>query len=431
MTGVPHAGRGARQPRGVHSVRRLRVTTRPVDDPGDLLLRLPDPNGVVWVRGGEGFVGWGEAVRIDCGPGSRFRAAAGALDDLVAAATVDDPLARPGSGLVAFASLTFDSRSPGSVLVVPRVLLARRGDAAWVTVVDDAPDSVPAPQALPDTGRIRYAGSHVGEIDWLEAVDAARRRLAAGALEKVVLARDLAVWSEEPLDPRVLARRLAERFPACFTFAVAGLIGASPELLVRRTGDAVESLVLAGSAPRGADAAEDEAHGARLLASAKDLHEHRPAVASVREALEGCCAELAVDDVPHLLRLDNIQHLATDVHGRLDAPATALDLAGRLHPTAAVCGTPTDTARALIRELERLDRGRYAGPVGWVDARGDGEFAIALRCAAVAGARARLYAGAGIVAESLPEAELEETRLKLRAMQSALQAPSTAELHRG
>ena len=394
------------------AVTRLEVATRPVGDPGDLLARVPDPGGVVWVHRGEGLVGWGVAARVDLGPGGRFELAADALAALADDAAIDDPLAVPGSGLVAFASATFDPRKPGSVLVVPRVVLARRDGRAWLTVADGEPAELPPPQGLPALGRIRYAGASVGEVAWLEAVDAARRRLDGAPLEKVVLARDLAVWSEEPCDPRVLARRLAERFPDCFTFAVEGLVGASPELLVRRTGDRVESVVLAGSAARGGDPASDALLGRRLLGSAKDRHEHRPAVASVADALEPVCADLEVDPVPHLLQLDNIQHLATAVRGRL---------AGRLHPPAAVCGTPTADALAVIRELEGLDRGRYAGPVGWVDARGDGEFAIALRCATVTGHRARLYAGAGIVAESLPEAELEETRLKFRAMQSALE----------
>jgi menaquinone-specific isochorismate synthase len=400
----------------------LRVVTRPVPDPGDLLARLPAPSGVVWTRGGEGFIGWGEAVRVDLGPGERFARAAAALAALRREAEVDDPLGVPGSGLVAFTSFTFDPAASGSVLLVPATVLARRGGRAWLTTVDGAEAAVPPPQGLPATGRIRFAGASVSELAWLEAVDTARARLDGVTIEKVVLARDLAVWSEEPFDPRVLARRLAERFPACFTFAVDGLVGASPELLVRRTGTAVDSLVLAGSAARGRDAAEDAALGRTLLASSKDLHEHRPAVAAVAGALRALGVELQLDAEPRLLRLDNIQHLATDVRGRLAGAATALDLAGRLHPTPAVCGTPTDAARALIRELEGLDRGRYAGPVGWVDARGDGEFAIALRCAVVVGARARLFAGAGIVAESLPEAELEETRLKFRAMQSALEA---------
>jgi menaquinone-specific isochorismate synthase len=239
-------------------------------------------------------------------------------------------------------------------------------------------------------------------------------------LEKVVLARDLFVWAKEELDNRLLAARLAHRFPECFVFVHETLVGATPELLVRRTGDVVESLVLAGTARRDPLAHGDAMVGEALLSSEKDGREHLLAVESVTGVLENVCHDLTVDDAPSLLKLANVQHLATRVTGRLSRPLSALELAGRLHPTAAVCGTPRADAGRMIRRLEGIERGRYAGPVGWVDALGDGEFGIALRCAEVHGTRARLFAGAGIVAESTPEAELEETRLKLRAMQSAL-----------
>jgi menaquinone-specific isochorismate synthase len=195
----------------------------------------------------------------------------------------------------------------------------------------------------------------------------------------------------------------------------------------------VRSLVLAGTTPRGGSAAEDAALGAALLASAKDVEEHRYAVADVRAALAPLCDRLDVDEQPWLLRLANLQHLATGVTGRLAgspqaAPgaalsehASALALAAALHPTAAVCGTPAGAAMELIRELEGMDRGRYAGPVGWVDARGSGEWAIALRCGEIAGKRARLFAGGGIVAGSQPESELAETETKFRPMRRALE----------
>jgi menaquinone-specific isochorismate synthase len=237
-----------------------------------------------------------------------------------------------------------------------------------------------------------------------------------------VLARDRLVYGDAAFDPPALVRRLRSRFPTCHTFHVDGLVGASPEMLIRRRGDHIDSVVLAGTAPRGDDPRTDARLGDELLASTKDLREHRPAVASVREALTPVTASLTVEPTPSLLRLANVQHLATRVDGTLAAPVSVLSLAGRLHPTAAVGGTPRAAALRLIAELETIDRQRYAGPVGWVDAAGDGEFAIALRCAQLDGARARLFAGAGIVAGSLPEAELEETRLKLRAMQSAFDA---------
>jgi menaquinone-specific isochorismate synthase len=337
-------------------------------------------------------MGLGEAARVEVGTGpDRFERAAAALDDVLS------------TGL-AFASFTFDPEVAGSVLVLPERV--ERGRI-------ELPGG-PVP-------KIRYAGSSASEVEWLEAVDAAGKRIDAGEFAKVVLARDVIVWAKAPLDPMVLAGRLAERFPECFTFLVDGLVGATPELLVRRTGRAVESLVLAGTAGRGDSTEADAGLGESLLASDKDADEHRFAVASVTGVLRDICAEVEIDPQPRLLKLANVQHLATQVLGRLSVPLTALEIAGRLHPTAAVGGTPRGAAIEAIRTLEGIDRGRYAGPVGWVDSNGDGEFGIALRCAEVEGPRARLFAGGGIVAGSLPEAELEETRLKLRAMQSALE----------
>jgi menaquinone-specific isochorismate synthase len=367
----------------------------------DLLGALPATGGTAWVRGGKGFVGWGEAARFDPGTGpGRFARAAAALPDLL------------GASGVAFASFTFDADAPGSVVLVPAGLVTHR----------DPPLVGTQPVQLLPSRRVTYAGSSIPELDWLEAVDAVVREIGgASGLEKVVLARDLFVRAPDALDVRLLTARLAARFPSCWTFLVDGLLGATPELLVRRAGREVTSLVLAGSARRGSDPAEDAKIGEALRASSKDAGEHRLSVASVRTALSPLCTRLDVSPEPSLLRLDNVQHLATQVHGTLAAPLTALEVAGALHPTAAVGGTPTALALDRIRALEGMDRSRYSGPVGWVDARGDGEFGIALRCAELTPAGARLFAGAGIVAGSRPEAELEETRLKLRAMQSALE----------
>jgi menaquinone-specific isochorismate synthase len=408
-------------------ITRLTVTTRPLDDDRPLTDVLPSDRSVLWSRSGDGFAGWGTAIRLATGTGHpRFERADAALRQLAATATVDDAVGVPGGGLIGFASMTFDDRTSGSVLVVPRRLVGRSAGRTWLTTIDgpDLTDPVPppatGPHPAPVRDRVRFAGSSMPDVLWLEAVATAIKRIDEGDLDKVVLARDHAVWAHHPFDARWLASRLAARFPACFTFLVDGLIGATPELLVRRQGDRVTSIALAGSTPRGADSAADTALGAALLASDKDLREHRFAADSVATALAGACADLQRSPEPFLLRLDNVQHLATEVTGRLTTGASALALAGRLHPTAAVGGTPTDRAMALIRELEGMDRGRYAGPVGWVAADGDGEFGIALRCAELSGARARLFAGAGIVAGSLPEDELEETRVKLRAMQGAL-----------
>jgi menaquinone-specific isochorismate synthase len=251
--------------------------------------------------------------------------------------------------------------------------------------------------------------------------------IKAGGLRKVVLARDLFATATEPIDARVLLRRLAARYPDCFTFACDGMVGATPELLVRRAGREVSALVLGGTAPRGGDAARDEVLGAELLASAKNNEEHAYAVASIRDALGPLCDSLEVEAQPGLLKFPNLQHLGTQVRGTLadsEKPKSALALAAAVHPPAAVCGTPTSAALELIRDLEHMDRQRYAGPVGWVDAEGNGEWGIALRCAQLSGRTARLFAGCGIVAGSEPAAEFAETLVKFQPMRGALEDES-------
>ncbi|MPZ86607.1 MAG: isochorismate synthase [Nitriliruptorales bacterium] len=416
--------------------RGVATRTEEVEDPRDLLAYLPERDGSAWVRRGEGLLGRGVAARIEVGAGEdRFARAAARLAEYFAALTVEDPFQEPGSGPVAFASFTFDPSSRASSLIIPAAVLGRRAGRAWRTSLDPGPAggeqrwSASARVRMLAPARITYAGSSIPEVRWLEAVATAAAEIREGdangagapALRKVVLARDLLVSAGEPLDIRLLVSRLAERFPDCYTFCCDGMLGATPELLLRRTGRQVTSLVLAGSAPRGGTPTEDERLGAALLRSAKDAIEHRLSVESVRDGLAPLCDRLEVQAEPSLLRLDNVQHLATRVDGRLSDPLTALDVTGRLHPTAAICGTPTALARERIGALEGMDRGRYSGPVGWVDSRGDGEFGIALRCAELTERGARLFAGAGVVGGSLPEAELEETRLKLRAMRSALE----------
>ena len=406
-------------------VRPLWARSTPIAD--DAAARVTGAGELCWLTQDRELAGWGVAVRIPVGTGpGRFIRAARTLARHVAAMDVSGD-AHAATRPVAFCSFTFDPRSAGSVMIVPRVVVRRLEGRAWLTVISDRPVTSreltlpPATPAPAPAGRVRYAGATAAEIGWIDAVDRAVRRIRAGEAEKVVLARDRVVYSHVPFDAATLLRHLRTSFPSCLVFHVAGLVGASPELLVRRQGSRITSLVLAGTAPRGHDEVDDGRLGEALLRSAKDLAEHRPAVTSVRHVLDPLVTDLHVDDHPWLLRLANVQHLATRVSGTLQAPVHALELAGRLHPTAAVGGTPRDVALTMISELETIDRGRYAGPVGWVDADGDGEPAIALRCAELDGTRARLFAGAGIVADSLPESELEETRLKLRAMQSAFE----------
>jgi menaquinone-specific isochorismate synthase len=398
------------------------VRTIRIDAPDSLLAHPPD---VAWIHDALAMVGWGEAARIDAGIGDgRFARAAEAWRRMVEDTELDDEVNRPGSGLVGFGSFTFDGRSPGSAIIVPQVLIGRSGGGWWLTTVDGADPSPYLRPADDEPGagdRPRYAGASIPDVMWIEAVAEAIRRIEAGEIEKVVLARDVAVWSKAPFDRRVVLQRLHDRFPECFTFLVDGLVGASPELLVRLRDRTVESLALAGSARRDPDPEEDWLVGKALLSSDKDRREHEAAAASVGAALGEVCRTLERDAEPWLLRLANVQHLATRFMGELGERRPVLDLVDRLHPTAAVGGTPTAPAVEVIRRLEGMDRGRYAGPVGWLDHHGDGDWAIALRCAELSGARARLFAGAGIVAGSLPENELEETRLKLRAMMGVLE----------
>jgi menaquinone-specific isochorismate synthase len=414
---------------------RLFVRSVAIPDPGDLLGHLPQPDAVAWVHHGAGLVGWGEAARVTLPAGDdRFTAGEKWHRSLFDSADIDDRVRVRGSGPVAFGTFTFDASSEGSALIVPRVLLGRDGHGqAWLTTVGAerepdlralgwpaAPESV---LARPPAGVRWHDGSLPGP-QWEHAVAEAVAAIKAGSLRKVVLAQDLFATASEPIDVRALLRRLAVRYPDCFAFACDGMVGATPELLIRQTGRQVSALVLAGTTPRGGDPAEDEALGAALLASAKNTEEHAYAVASMREALEPLCDELESQPRPTLIKLPNLQHLGTWVRGTLTAdgtPKSALGLAAAVHPTAAVCGTPTGTAFELIRELEHMDRERYAGPVGWVDADGNGEWGIALRCAQLSGRTARLFAGCGIVAGSDPAAELAEAQVKFRPMRGALE----------
>ena len=250
-------------------------------------------------------------------------------------------------------------------------------------------------------------------------------RINAGDLEKVVLARDLVATADEPLDVRWPLDRLTKGYPTCWTFHVDGIFGATPELLVRRERGLVTSRVLAGTIRRTGDDARDLTLAATLARSSKDLEEHEYAVRSVADSLDPHCSSMNVPEAPFVLHLPNVMHLATDVAGVVHDAATvsSLQLAAALHPSAAVGGTPTDRARRLITEVEHMDRGRYAGPVGWLDASGDGEWGIALRSAELRGDTVRLFAGCGIVADSDPEAELAESQAKFVPVRDALAGP--------
>ena len=399
---------------------QLRVTSRVVSGGGALIERLPAPSDALcWVKGGDGIVGWGELARVEATGPLRFTRLDSWWRSYSSRMRVHDEVGLPGSGPVAFTSIAFADEPGRSVLVVPRIVMGRRDGVTWVTSQDGIE---PAVEMLPvgRPGRVRYADGQLTVTSWRDAVAAAVARMRGGELAKVVLAHDLVASTENPIDPRFLLSGLAANYPSCWVFSVDGLVGATPELLVRRLGQRVDARVLAGTAwPH--DGLADERVAGELLSSQKNRAEHAYAVQSMVEALRPFCSPLHVAPGPSVLRLRNVQHLATDIHGRLTGSQSVLRLAWLAHPPAAVGGTPAPEARRLINDLEWMDRGRYTGPVGWVDAAGNGELGIALRCAEVSGRSARLFAGCGIVADSEPDLEVREAAAKLVPMRDALE----------
>lgn len=410
----------------------LVVRTVPVDDPGDLLALLPENTRgeslAAWVRRGEGIVGWGVAAVIRTSGADRFADAHAWWREQTRAAVVRDEVQVPGTGLVAFGSFAFaDGGDAGgdSVLVVPEVVVGRRDGRAWVThlgVSTISATATPAPQPAPPAPEgVHFVDGALSGAEWESVVADAVRRIERGDVEKVVLARDLVARASGDIDVRWPLQRLSAEYPSCWTFHVDHLFGATPEMLVRRERGLVTSRVLAGTIRRTGDDARDLQLAASLARSSKDLEEHEYAVRSVADSLAPHCTSMNVPEAPFVLHLPNVMHLATDVAGVIDDQTTSLELAEALHPSAAVGGTPTETAVALIQEIEGMDRGRYAGPVGWMDVSGDGEWGIALRSGEIHGDTVRLFAGCGIVAGSDPAAELAEAQAKFVPVRNALQ----------
>ncbi|MGJ4846067.1 isochorismate synthase [Leifsonia sp. Le1] len=421
------------------SATALLVETTPIDDVRQLIPFLDARHPLLWLRKGEGMAGIGEALRLEFSGNDRMRAAAAAWREVVSQASVTDAVGKPGTGLVAFGTFAFadDSTAP-SVLIVPEFVIGRRDGRSWITRIRPADDAdgdgtgtgapgagaaasrLPRPTPFGDEYRLTLLPGSLGKEGYRAAVQAAVDRIRHGDLRKVVLARDLTGHLPHESDVRRALVELALGYPECWTFAVDGLVGSSPETLVRVDHGTVSARVLAGTISRGADSVSDHDAAVTLASSTKDQDEHRYAVSSVVDALREHSADLAASDLPFTLKLPNLWHLATDVQGTLSDGSSSLDLVDALHPTAAVAGTPTRDAMAVIHELEPFDRGRYAGPVGWVGGDGDGEWAIALRCAQVSeSGDITAYAGAGIVADSVPERELVETTMKFRPVVEA------------
>jgi menaquinone-specific isochorismate synthase len=400
-------------------------------------LDLVGEDGFAWRSPAMSLVGAGTAARIPVGTGpGRIERAAETAARLLGAARVEDP-ERSGLGPAAVGALPFSPASPGQ-LVVPSLLLRPGPDGrTWAVLTGPGPVDPPAAADLlarlrataaaaadrpwPTARRLDGPGSPGGLAAWRGAVLAALEAIGTGRLDKVVLAREAAVEGERPFPRAELLRRLRRRSGgSTFLYASDGFVGASPELLVRRQGRVAISRPMAGTVPRG-DSAAAEADGlARLTGSAKEAVEHRLVVDAVAEGLAKAADRVEVGR-PEVVRLTTVAHLATEITAELTGPLpTALELAGLLHPTPAVGGSPRDAALAAIAALEPFDRGCYAGPVGWVDRAGDGEWAVALRGASLDGRHARLLAGAGIVPGSDPDAEWAETEHKLRAMLEVL-----------
>lgn len=428
---------------------QLIVRTVAVDETEPLIPRTDPRNPLVWLRRGEGVVGLGEVLRIETSGARRIEDAAAAWTSLAAEADIDDRVGLPGTGLVAFGAFAFAAHSAAtSVLIVPELILGRREGRAWVTriaLADSAdgrallttdasgaasaqadaatgsiPVVLPTPAPKRQVPRVSFAPGSMSPAAYEGAVAEAVRRIDAGELEKVVLARQLVGELHEDAGLRATINRLAEDYPDTWVFAVDGLIGASPETLVRVDHGTVSARVLAGTAPRGAGEASDRDHAAALAASEKNRAEHALAVASAVQRLAPHTRRLDTSPEPFTLQLPNLWHLATDLKGTLGDGSNSLDLVRAVHPTAAVAGTPRRVALDTLAELEGFDRGRYAGPVGWVDGDGDGEWAIALRCAQVdADGSVTAYAGCGIVHDSVPADELAETEMKFRPIVEA------------
>ncbi len=391
----------------------------------------------------------------------RFATAARAWAALLAGALVDDAGAPAPAGPALVGGFAFDPDGPrderwrafpGSMLVLPRLQLARVAGRTWLTTnvlvrADGMPDIDP-------TALVRLRAFFLGERDerptappratavdvveltevpepdrWRASVGGAAAAVRAGWLEKVVLARELRAHAPAPFDPFDALRTLRARYPECFVFAVWRgphvFLGASPELLARVDGRTVHAASLAGTAARGRTAAEDAASIERLRASAKDRAEHGVVTRMLREALAELADDVRAPDEPALLTVSNVHHLQTMTSGRLREGRGLLDVAARLHPTPAVGGAPREEALRFVREHEAIDRGWYAGPIGWIG-RDGGELAVALRSALVHGAEASLFAGCGIMGDSTPEEEYAEAAVKLRPMREALRLPADA-----
>ena len=399
------------------------VTTSRIGEHLPLLDLLPAGEQFTWVRGGEGLVGWGVHASTTVSGRDRFEDARKWWHQQLETFSISNSVHGSGTGPVLFTSFSFD-RNQESVLVIPKVIVGQKGSNSWITWIgsDAQPQLAETVPALaPST--FTFSDGTLSADEWKKRVTEVINRVNTNGVDKVVLARDIVANSDSEIDARPILKTLSSEYPSTWVFSVDGLVGATPELLLRLSRGMVTSRVLAGTIPKTGDDEKDLALAASLARSSKDLEEHEYAVRSVADALDPFCSSTNVPESPFVLHLANVMHLATDVTGALiesKQHVDAFSLLKNLHPSAAVCGTPRNLAFDVIDEIEGMDRGRYAGPIGWIDASGDGELGIALRCGQITDRKIRIFAGCGIVAGSIPEKEVEESNAKMIPMRSAL-----------
>jgi menaquinone-specific isochorismate synthase len=379
-----------------------------------------------WVRSGDGLVGFGEYKKFEVKGENRFKEAKTWWEERVSEFKIQNNVHGSGTGPILFSSFSFDPNEI-SVLVIPEILIGQKNGKSWITWIGDVKQpNLEKINTAPVSGEIKWQEGSISEKVWQSQVSSAINAIKSNKLEKVVLARDITATSKTEIGVRSLLQRLEIEYPSTWIFLVDGLIGATPELLVRLSKSLVTSRVLAGTIRKSGNEDRDLTLAASLAKSSKDLEEHEYAVRSVADALAPFCSSTNVPEAPFVLHLSNVMHLATDVTGVLNDSAKQSDiftLIAQLHPSAAVCGTPALEANKLINELEQMNRQRYAGPVGWIDANNDGEIAIALRCGQLSNDQKsiRIFAGCGIVAGSDPATEFAESQAKLMPMRTALE----------